>query len=150
MMEIQRQTWPEEPIIKHSHRPRPWEEPSSSSNPPSDITSEEHLTILWRYLSTYIQNYFPIFTTWICLIWVRGDQHILTMHTRGSSQLRRFHYILQQAGFNPQLPCTFILGHYRRGWIRGAQLHNYWCIALRRVVRRVTLDRWWRVVSSYS
>ena len=30
--------------------PRQWEEPSSSSNPQSDITSEEHLKILLRFL----------------------------------------------------------------------------------------------------
>ena len=32
--------------------PRQGEEPSSSSNPQSDITSEEHLKILLRFLST--------------------------------------------------------------------------------------------------
>ena len=42
-------------IIKSSHRPRRWKEPSSSSNPQSDITSEEHLQILLGILSIPLQ-----------------------------------------------------------------------------------------------
>jgi hypothetical protein len=44
------QTWASEKTIKYSGRPRRLKEPSSSSNPQSDITSEEHLKILLRIL----------------------------------------------------------------------------------------------------
>jgi len=87
MTEIRSPTWTEEPIIKSSHCPRRWKQPSSSHNPQSDITSEEHLKILLRILSTYKQNYFSIITLWIRFIWVHRDSHILSTHTRGSSQL---------------------------------------------------------------
>jgi hypothetical protein len=86
MMETRRKDWVERPIIKSSHRPRRWKEPSSSSIPLSDITSKEHLKILLRNLST-IQNYFPIVSGWIPSVWVRGGQHIPTTHNRGSLQL---------------------------------------------------------------
>jgi len=52
-----RQASPEGMSIKYSHCPRQWKEPSSSRNPQSDITSEEHLIILLKILST---NYFKI------------------------------------------------------------------------------------------
>jgi len=48
-----RQVWPAESIIKSLHRPRRWEEPSSSCNPQPDITSQKHLKILLRTKSTY-------------------------------------------------------------------------------------------------
>jgi len=44
------QSWACEKTIKYSGRPRRLKEPSSSSNPQSDITSEEHLKILLRIL----------------------------------------------------------------------------------------------------
>jgi len=55
MTESWRQAWPEATIIKSSHCPRRGKEPSSSSNPQSDITSEEHLKILLRILSIPLQ-----------------------------------------------------------------------------------------------
>jgi hypothetical protein len=81
-----RQAWPGDPVIKSSHRLRWLEEPSSRSNLQSDIINQEDHTILLRILSTYIQNYFFIFTTRIRSIWVHGDQHVLSTHTRWSSQ----------------------------------------------------------------
>jgi len=83
---IQRQAWPQNPIIKSLHCLRRWKDPRSSSNPQSDITSEEHFKRLLRILST-IQSWFPIHTPWIRFICVRGDQHILSTHTSRSSQL---------------------------------------------------------------
>jgi hypothetical protein len=78
MTEIERQPWPEEPIIKSSHRPRRWEEPSSSSNAHSDITSEEHLKILLRILS--IQNYFPNRYSWLGSVCRDIDTHLPSTH----------------------------------------------------------------------
>lgn len=55
MTENRRHAWPEDPNINSSHHPRRWEEPRSTTNPPSDTTIEEHPNILLRILSTYSQ-----------------------------------------------------------------------------------------------
>ena len=52
MTESWRQVWPEDQTIKTSHCPRQWKEQSTSSNPQSDMTSEEHLKILLRIRSS--------------------------------------------------------------------------------------------------
>jgi len=53
--------------------PRQWEEPSSSRNPQSDISSEEHLKILLRFQSKhYLHDWFTITHKWItsfCIPW---------------------------------------------------------------------------------
>ena len=69
MTESRRQALPEAPIIKSSHCLRRWREPSSSSNPQSDITSEEHLKILLRILSTTSSRWllYSIFVNTPCM-----------------------------------------------------------------------------------
>ena len=151
MTEIRRQAWPEVPIIKSSRCPRRWKEQSSSSNPQSDITSEEHLKILFRILST---KTFPI-TSLNHLheyaLYVFVETNCLSICTPTTRQnYRRPNFILQRAGFNPHLPTPFVLSDYQRYRVRGAQVHHYRTIALRRVVQRMTLDGRGRLVSSYS
>ena len=151
MMESRRQAWPEAPIIKSSRRPRRWKEPSSSSNPQSDITSEEHLKILLRILSTktftitssnHLREY---------ALYVFVETNCFSIRTPTSRRnYRRRNFILQRAGFNPHLPSPFVLCDYQGYRVRGAQVHHYRTVALQRVVWRTTLDGQRRVVSSYS
>jgi len=82
--EIHRQAWPKEMIIQSSHHPGQREEPSSSSNSESDITSEEQLKTLLRILSIYYQNYCSKSPLWIRREWVCGNRQHLSTHTRGS------------------------------------------------------------------
>jgi hypothetical protein len=140
----------EKQIINSSHRPRWWEEPSSSSNPPSDISSEEHFNILVRIL-------FPIYkiTSLLSLreytLYEFVETNTFSLRTpEGRRNIRWSYCLVQRAVIYPHVLSTFILGHYRRGWICGAQVHHYWCISLWRVVWRVTLDRQGTVVSPYS
>jgi len=106
MTENRSQTWTEKPIIQGSHCPWQCEEPSCSSNPQSDITSEEHLTILLRFLST-IPNCLVISTLWIRTRWVRGDNHIPNTHTRGSTQLSEITFNTTTSGVQPTTPEHF-------------------------------------------
>jgi hypothetical protein len=148
MMVIRSQAWPEGLIINSSHRSRWCKEPSSSSNSQSDITSKEHLKILFRNISA-IQNDFPILSSWIRSVWVVETETCSACTPEGHRNVGRSHSILQRMEVNPHLLNTFILGHYRTGWIRGAQVHQYRCVAIQSVVRTATLDRLGRVVSSY-
>jgi len=150
MTEIQRQAWPEEPIIKSSHRPRQWKEPSSCSNPQSDITSEEHLKISLRILSTLLSKITSLIHLSEYTLYVFVETHMFSVRTStGRRNFRRSYYVLQRAGLNPHLPHTFAISDYRRLQIRHAQVHHYRCLTFRRVVWRATLDWRGRVVSSY-
>ena len=151
MTESRRQAWPEAPIIKSSHRPRRWKEPSSSSNPQSDITSEEHLKILLRILSTKTFTIASLNHLREYALYVFVETNCFSIRTPTSRRnYRRRHYILQRAGFNPHLPASLILSNYQQHRVQRTQVHHYRTVALRRVVRRATLDRRGRVVSSYS
>jgi len=148
MTENQSQTWTEDPIIKSSHCPRQWKESSSSSNPQSDITSEEHLKILLRILSTF--KITSLFSLREFALYEFVETNTFSVRTtEGRRTFQRSHTVLQRAGFNPHLPRAFILSDYRRFRIWSAQVHHYRCITLRRAVRRATLDRRGRVGSSY-
>jgi hypothetical protein len=87
MTETRSQALTEERILKCPHCPRQEEEPSCRGNPQSDTTSEEHLNIVLRIRSTNLQNYVPMWRSWLCLIWVRGHSHIFSTHCRWSAQL---------------------------------------------------------------
>jgi hypothetical protein len=148
MTEYRRQAWPEELIIKSSHRPRRWKEPSSSSNPQSDITSEEHLKILLRIVSTTITSLFSL-REYALHEWEQIDYFSIRTSTT-CRNYRRSHIVLQRAGFNPHLPAPTVVSDYKRYRVRGAQVHHYRTVTLRRVARQATLDGRGRVVSSYS
>jgi hypothetical protein len=124
--------------------------PSSSSNPQSDITSEEHLKILLRILSTKTIIIASIFhlREYALYEWERID-FISVRTPTARRNYRRGDIIPQHAGFNPHLSAPFVLSDYQRYRIRGAQVHHYRVVTLRRVARRATLDRRGRVVSSY-
>jgi hypothetical protein len=86
------------------------EKPSSSSNPQSDITSEEHLKILLRILSTKIFTITSLFSLreYALHVWEFLDPISVRTPTARRNYRRR-HFILQRAGFNPHLPAPFIL-----------------------------------------
>jgi len=82
-------------------------EPSSSSNPQSDITSKEHFKILLRILSTILQNYFPISLTWISFICVQWDSHILSLQTSWLSKLSVISLSITTCEVSPTSPISF-------------------------------------------
>jgi len=148
MMDVRRWAWPQAPIIKSSHCPQRWKKPSSSSNPLSDITIQEHVKILLRILSTLQITLQFLLREYALYEFV--ETNTFSVRTlEGCLNLPQSHYILQWAWFHQQLLSTFQLGHYQTGWIRGVQVYYYQCVALRRVVRRATLDRWGRLVRPY-
>ena len=144
------QAWPEKRIVTSSHCPRRWEQPCSSSNPQSDITSDKHFKILLRILSNYSK-----ITSLLHLreyaLYEFVETNTFSIHTpEGRRNCRRSNLIVQQAWFIPHLPRSFILDHYWLGWIGGEPVHHFRSVVLQRVARRSTLDGRGRVVSSYS
>jgi hypothetical protein len=134
-----RQAWPEEPIIKSSHRPRRWKEPSSSSNPHSDIISEEHLKILLTILS--IQNYFFNPHLWLGFRCLDISIPKPSTHFRRLSRVSAICFRIGRARFNPHLRWGFRVlltreyrrhgaevSQHRRTTIRGM----FWGVAIRR------------------
>jgi len=108
--ESQRQAWPEAPIIKSSRRPRRWKEPSSSNKPQSDITSEEHLKILLKILSTKTFTITSLNHLREFALYVFVETNCFWIRTPMSRRnYRRRNLILQRAGFNPISPHLLFL-----------------------------------------
>jgi len=126
-----------------------WEEPCSSSNPQSDITSEEHLKISLRFLST---NTFKI----SCIFHLREyalnvfkqPDAISTCTSRGHQNFRRYCVLLKRAGYNRHVPAHIILVLYPRWSVRSALVPHCRVVTLRKLFWRGTVDRRSRVVSS--
>ena len=108
MAVIQRQAWPENPIIKSSHRPQRWKEPSSSSNPQSDITSEEHLKILLRILSTKSLIITSLFHQCEYSVYVFVQIDTISIRTQsGRRNYRRSKYNSSESGIQPTSAVLF-------------------------------------------
>jgi len=119
MMRDRRQAWPDAPIIQSSHHPRWWEQPSSSSNPQPDITSEEHLKTLSRILSTWVKNFSRFHLSEFALYEFVETHTFSACTPEGRRNFQRTNLIPQWVGFDPPLPHTFILSHYGRDRIQG-------------------------------
>ena len=138
-------------LYKNSHCPREWEEPSSSSNPQSDITSEEHIKILLRFLSK------PITTTIASLLfsceyaWYVFEQTdtISICISRGRQKFRITPFHLQPAGLNVDLLTYFVLVDYSRNSVQCTQVHHYSVVTFRRVFWTAIFDWPRKVVSCY-
>ena len=67
----------------------------------------------------------------------------------GRQNCGRSRLILKRARFNPHLANAFVISDCSRYTVRGTLIHHHRVVTIRRIVQRVTLDRQWRVVSSY-
>jgi len=137
-------------LYKDSHCPRQWEEQSSSSNPQSVITSEEHLEILLRILSTKNFNITSLLHLREYSLYAFVQVDTVSLHTQtGCQNYWRSNTILQCSAFHPHLLSNFILRGYYRYSIWHLQVHHYRVVTLRRILRRATLDGRGVYVSSY-
>jgi len=67
----------------------------------------------------------------------------------GRQNYRRSNTIFQRSAFNTHLPSDFFVHRYFRYRVRRTPVHHNRVVTLRRVFRRVSVDRRGRVVSSY-
>ena len=136
-------------LYKNSHFPQQWKEPSSSSNPQSDSTSEEHLKILLRILSTKSLNITSLFHLREYCIYVFHQTETVSIRTQsGRRNYRQSNTILQRAASNPHLLHALSLCRYTQYQIRHALVHYYQVVTLRRIFWRTTVDRRGELVSS--
>jgi len=131
--------WPEGKVdltaqlYKISQCPQQWEEPSSSSNPQSDITSQEHLTILLRILSKNIYHYFFISLTWMFFICVCSNWHNLNTHTKQSSKLLAIKYNSLTSSVQPASPENFHIIINKKHFRPGGMAPSEWTRSVRAI-----------------
>jgi hypothetical protein len=135
------------PVLHHHQR---WDTASSSCNSQSDITSEEHLKTLLRFLS---KTHFKITSLFhlheYTLYQLLGSNCISDSIQEGH---RRFWWsciIRQCVGCKPHIASIPGLGSLSEYWVQRALVLHDSAVALQRLSRQATFDGWDRVVSSY-
>jgi len=135
-------------LYKNWYHPRQSKEPSTTSNPQSDITSREYFEILLRILSTFTKASLNHLGEYALYVFEQVDT-ISGWTSTGHKNCRRSYYVIQWLGMNPHLPSSFEFSNYPRYQIWSSSVHQYRVVTPRGDFRRATLDWRRRVVCSY-